>query len=146
MDWIVGVLLLAVGIIIGFFIAKFFADKKLAEETAKIKDSSLQEIIAQHTADHLSETRAIVASLQTKCEDLAHQLDAYESVVNASKEQNGNEKLSYFGEHATAFIRHQQDKQKRKPTQAEFQPRDFSSGSSGLFDGSKNKQFVDKKS
>ncbi len=143
MDWIVGLLLLIVGAIIGFFVAKFLADKKLAEQAQKYSDSTLKEIMAQHAADHLSESRALVEAMQSKCEALALQLDSYESVLNASQTDDQGNHLSFFGEHATAFIRHQQVKQKRKPTTAEFQPRDFSSESSGLFDGSKKGRFID---
>ena len=143
MDWLVGALLLVVGAIIGFFVNKYFADKKLAAQAEKYSDSTLKEIMAQHAADHLSESRQIVDILMSKCEALNAQLDSYESVLNASHEDNDNAKLSFFGEHATTYIRHQQNKQKRKPSTAEFQPRDFSSESSGLFDGSKKERFVD---
>lgn len=142
MDWIVGVLLLVVGIIIGFFVSKFFAEQKLAEQASKLNDTTLKEMLAQHAADHLSQSRDIVASMQARCDDLAVQLDAYENVLNASQ-MDDSDKLSFFGEHATVFIRHQQAKQKRKRETAEFQPKDFSSERTGLFTDAKNKQVVD---
>ncbi|TRY32078.1 ZapG family protein [Aliiglaciecola sp. M165] len=142
MDWIVGVLLLVVGIIIGFFASKFLVEQKLAEQASKLNDTTLKEMLAQHAADHLSQSREIVSSLQSRCDDLAEQLDAYENVLNASQ-MDDSEKLSYFGEHATVFIRHQQAKQKRKRENAEFQPKDFSSERTGLFTDAKNKQVVD---
>lgn len=143
MDWIIGLLLLAVGVIIGFFINKYFADKKLAEQASKLNEGTLKEVMAQNAADHLSQSREIVDALRAKCEDLAEQFDSYENVLNASQIQVDGESLSFFGEHATVFIRHQQDKQKRKKETPEFQPRDFSSGGSGLFSDAKNKQVVD---
>ncbi|MDC0601992.1 YhcB family protein [Aliiglaciecola sp.] len=142
MDWIVGVLLLVVGMILGFFIAKFILEQKLAEQESKSSDNTLKEMLAQHAADHLSQSREIVSSLQTRCEDLSEQLDAYENVLNASQADN-SENLTFFGEHATVFIRHQQAKQKRKRETPEFQPRDFSGESTGLFTDAKTKQLAD---
>lgn len=143
MDWIVGVLLLVVGMVIGFFIAKFMIEQKVAEQASKLNDNTLKEMLAQHAADHLSQSREIVSALQGRCEDLTEQLDAYENVLNASQADN-SENLSFFGEHATVFIRHQQAKQKRKRETPEVQPRDFSGESTGLFTDAKSKQVADK--
>lgn len=143
MDWIIGVLLIVVGAIVGFFIAKYFADKKIAAQEEKLGESTQKEIMVQHAFDHIGESRQIVQSLQAKCQQLTEQLDSYESVLSASQEEAEGSKLSYFGEHATAYIRHQQNTQKREHKTAEFQPKDFSSESSGLFDGSKKEHFVD---
>ncbi|WJG08850.1 DUF1043 family protein [Aliiglaciecola sp. LCG003] len=145
MDWLVGLLLLVVGMIIGFFAAKFLLERKYAEQAEKASDSTLKEMMAQHAADHLSQSREIVATLQSQCEDLNEQLDAYENVLNASQMDDSKDNLTFFGEHATLFIRHQQAKQKRKTETAEFQPKDFSTESSGLFTDAKNKQVVDNK-
>ncbi|GAA0860202.1 ZapG family protein [Aliiglaciecola litoralis] len=142
MDWIVGLLLLLVGMIIGFFISKFISEQKLAEQASKSNDTTVKEMLAQHAADHLSQSREIVSALQTHIEDLSEQLDAYENVLSASQSDN-NDNLTFFGEHATVFIRNQQAKQKRKREPAEFQPKDFSSERTGLFTDAKNKQVVD---
>lgn len=145
MDWIVGLLLLVVGIIIGFFVAKFLIDKKLSEQDSELNDSSLNDIMANNAASHLSQTREIVDALQTKCGDLTEQLDAYENMLMASQtDTDGGEKLSYFGEDAAMYIRNSQSKQKRKRSDTEFQPRDFANESSGLFDGSNNEKVVGK--
>ena len=145
MDWIVGLLLLAVGIIIGFFVAKFLIDKKLAEQESKSNDSTLKDVMANNAANHVSQTREIVDALNAKCSELTEQLDAYENILAASQENTNNgEKLSYFGDDAALYIRNSQSKQKRKHTESEFQPRDFSSESSGLFDGKKHEKVVGK--
>lgn len=145
MDWIVGLLLLVVGTIVGFFVAKFVFDKKLAEQESKSNENSLKDILVNNAAGHLSQTREIVDALQTKCGNLSEQLDAYENMLMASQaNRDGDEKLSYFGEDAAMYIRNSQAKQKRKPSDSEFQPRDFSSESSGLFDGSNNEKVVGK--
>ncbi len=145
MDWIVGLLLLVVGMVIGFFISKFLTDKKMAEQESKLNDNSLKEIMANNAAAHVNQTREIVEALQSKCQDLSQQLDAYENVLQSSQSGGSeDEKLSYFGEDAAMYIRNRQAKQKRKRSDAEFQPRDFSNESSGLFDGSNNDKVVAK--
>jgi hypothetical protein len=142
MDWIVGLLLLVVGMIIGFFISKFISEQKLAVRESTKNDTALKEVLVQNAADHLSQSREIVSALQSRCEELSEQLDAYENVLSASQSEN-DDNLTYFGEHATLFIRHQQAKHKRKREPAEFQPRDFSGERTGLFTDAKNKQTVD---
>ncbi|GAC15817.1 ZapG family protein [Aliiglaciecola lipolytica] len=144
MDWIVGLLLLVVGMIIGFFISKFFVERKFAEQASKQNENTVKEIMAQNATDHISQTRDIVTNLQSRCDDLVAQLDAYENVLIASQTDD-TEKLTYFGEQATVYIRHQQAKQKRKSETPEFQPRDFSGERTGLFTDAKNKQVVDEK-
>jgi len=145
MDWVVGLLLLVVGIVIGFFVAKFLIDKKLEERESKLSENSLKDIMANNAANHVHQTREIVDALQAKFGDLTEQLDAYENMLAVAKTNpDGEEKLSYFGEDAAMYIRNSQSKQKRKRSDAEFQPRDFSSESSGLFDGSNNEKVVGK--
>ena len=142
MDWIVGLLLLVVGMIIGFFISKYISEQKLAEQASKSNDSTVKEMLTQHAADHLSQSRDIVSALQSRCEDLSEQLDSFENALSTSQSDD-DDNLTYFGEHATVFIRHQQAKHKRKREPAEFQPKDFSGERTGLFTDAKNKQVVD---
>lgn len=144
MDWIVGLLLLVVGAVIGFFVAKFISKENHSEQSTQSKEETVKQIMAQQAATHLTQSRLVVNTLQAECDKLREQMDAYESLLTTETQQEGNESLSYFGEHATVYLRNQQAKQKRERSQAEFQPKDFSSGSSGLFDDSKNQQVVDK--
>ncbi|GAA6186078.1 DUF1043 family protein [Aliiglaciecola sp. NS0011-25] len=144
MDWIVGLLLLVVGMILGFFISKFFADRKLADQNSKQNENTVREVMAQNATDHIGQTRDIVTALQNQCESLSEQLDAFESAVERTQADDG-EKLTYFGEQASVYIGHQQSKHKRKSENTEFQPKDFSGERTGLFTDAKNKQVVDEK-
>lgn len=145
MDWIVGLLLLLVGAVIGFFVAKYVLTNNHSNKSQQSSEQTVKQIMAQQAATHLTQSRLVVDTLQHECDKLREQMDAYENLLNAETQTEGNESLSYFGEHATVYLRNQQTRQKRAPSSAEFQPKDFSSGSSGLFDDSKNQQVVDEK-
>ncbi|MCC2617835.1 YhcB family protein [Aestuariibacter halophilus] len=143
MDWVIGILLLLAGAVIGYFLARFQMDKKAADDAEQSGEQTLREIMLQQAGSHLDQTRHMVNAIQQQCEAMQEQMDAYEHVLHIESEQDGKQQLSYFGEHATMYIRSKQKAPKREPSTTDVQPRDFSSGSSGLFDGSKNRQVVD---
>lgn len=145
MDWIIGLLLLIVGGIIGFFVAKFVLENKNAQQASQAKEQTIKEIMAQQASTHLRESRVVVNALQQQCDNLREQLDAYEGLLQEDTQSDGANKLNFFGEHAAVYIRNTQNVQKPKREPSEFQPQDFSSESSGLFDGSKNQQVIDSK-
>ncbi len=143
MDWIIGVLLLIVGGVIGFFIAKQFLENKLSNQNSQTSEQTIKEIMAQQAATHLYQSRQVVENLQQQCDVLRSQLDAYEDLLNSEVQGDDKNQLSYFGDQATAFIRNQQNQQKTQRANADVQPQDFSNESSGLFSGSKNQHLVD---
>jgi uncharacterized membrane-anchored protein YhcB (DUF1043 family) len=134
---------LVAGGVIGFFVARYFFDRGQANSKTKSNEQQVKELMAQQANGHIEQSREIIGSLQTQCENLAHQLNNYQSLLNSSTEEEGTEQLSYFGQDADLIIRNKLANQKRKRVPTESQPRDFSSGSSGLFDGSKNQQVAD---
>lgn len=145
MDWIIGLLLLIAGGVIGFFIAKFVLVDKPSGSAAQSNEQQIKELMAQQASNHVSQSREIIDVLHTQCEQLTQQLDEYQSLLNSAPKDDGSEQLSYFGQDADLIIRNKLSDQKRTRAPSESQPRDFSSGSSGLFDGSKNQQVVDTK-
>lgn len=140
MDWIVGILLLVVGAIMGFFVARYFSESKLKQQNKGHTEQTLKEIMAQHAVEHLNTARFTLQSLRKQCDSLENQLDNYQQLLNNQDEEPGKAQLSYFGEHASMYLRNKNGQEKRESRTSEVQPRDFSSESSGLFSGSKNKQ------
>lgn len=140
MDWIVGILLLVVGAIMGFFVARYLSENKSKQQDNAQSEQTLKEIMAQQASEHLNTARFTLQSLRKQCDSLENQLDNYQQLLNAQNEEPGNSRLSYFGEHASLYLRNKQGKEKREVRTSDVQPRDFSSESSGLFSGSKNKQ------
>lgn len=145
MDWIVGVLLLIAGAVIGFFVAKYVFTQSQSNKSNKENEETVKEVLAQQAASHLNQSRVMVDAMMRECDKLRQQMDEYEDLLRRQTQSDDGEKLNYFGEHATAIIRNQQSAQRRQSDQSDVQPRDFSMGGSGLFDGSDNKQVVDKK-
>jgi uncharacterized membrane-anchored protein YhcB (DUF1043 family) len=55
-------------------------------------------------------------------------------ILTSYENKDDQSKITFFGEHASPYLRIK-NKTKRQKTNTESQPRDFSSSSSGLFDG-----------
>ncbi|AGH47172.1 ZapG family protein [Paraglaciecola psychrophila] len=137
MDLLVGLLLLAVGGIIGFFVAKY-VNKDNQRSTDKAEsEQTIQELMNQQAAEHIKETKQIAENLNAQSAILKQQIDAYEQLLISQKAGPERSSLSYFGEHTTAYLRNKSTKPTREKLNADIQPLDFSSQSSGLFSGTK---------
>lgn len=135
MDWFVGLLLLLVGGIIGFFVAKFFnREKQSASEKAK-NGQTIQELMHQQAAKHIQETKQIADKLVAQSATLKQQIEDYEQLLISQQAGQEGSSLSYFGEHTTAYLRNKSATPTRENPSADIQPLDFSSQSSGLFSG-----------
>lgn len=145
MDWIVGVALLLVGGIIGFFVARFISQRGAASGGSVAEQQSLKEVMFQQAATHLNQSREVISTLEEQCNLLKSQMNAYEELLRQDEASEDGERLSYFGDQATVYIRNQQKLPKQKRQASEYQPKDFPDQSSGLFDGSKNQQVVETK-
>lgn len=134
MDWLVGLLLLLVGGIIGFFVTKFFNKKNASSLDKVASEQTIQELMNQQAVNHVQETRQIADDLIAQSASLKQRVEDYEQLLIS--QQTGPEgSLNYFGEHATAYLRNKSAKPTREKSSAGTQPLDFSSQSSGLFSG-----------
>jgi hypothetical protein len=145
MDWFVGLLLLLIGGLIGFFIARFLSKKKQQALGNTESQQTIQELISQQAIAHVQETKKIAENLITQSATLKKQVEDYETLL--IKQQDGPEgsSLNYFGEHTTAYLRNKNTKPIREKSTADIQPLDFSSQSSGLFSGIKDVSIKDGK-
>ncbi|PKG99918.1 ZapG family protein [Paraglaciecola sp. MB-3u-78] len=137
MDWFVGLLLLLVGGIMGFFVAMFFTKKKLQTSGKAESEQTIQELMSQQAAVHIQETKQIAESLIAQSTTLKQQVEDYEQRLISQQAVPEGSSLSYFGEHTTAYLRNKSTKPVREKSSADIQPLDFSSQSSGLFSGGK---------
>lgn len=139
MDWLIGVLLLVVGIVIGFFVAKYvYTDKSESSQTSQ-KEQTLRDILTQQSQAHIDETRKIAGQFEHYSQALGYKLDAYEKLLNSHKTGMQGTSLSYFGEHASPFLQREDKKISRVKNTADVQPLDFSNEGSGLFSGTEGK-------
>lgn len=135
MDWLVGLLLLVVGGVIGFFVAKFFSKEQPSESDKSESGQTIQELMHQQATMHIQETRQIVENLVIQSTSLQQQVDNYEQLLISQQAGPEGSSLNYFGEHTTAYLRNKSTKPTREKSNADIQPLDFSSQSSGLFSG-----------
>jgi uncharacterized membrane-anchored protein YhcB (DUF1043 family) len=135
MDWLVGLLLLLVGGVIGFFVAKHFSQEKLSESNKAESGQTIQELMHQQAAMHIQETKQIADKLVAQSATLQQQVENYEQLLISQQSGPEGSSLNYFGEHTTAYLRNKSTKPTREKSNADIQPLDFSSQSSGLFSG-----------
>lgn len=140
MDWLVGLLLLLVGGVIGFFVARFFSKEQLSEPNKSENEVTIQELMHQQAAMHIQETKQIAEKLIAQSTSLQQQVDNYEQLLISQQAGPEGNSLNYFGEHTTAYLRNKSAKPTREKSSADIQPLDFSSESSGLFSGQEEVQ------
>ena len=130
MDWLIGVVLVLVGAVIGFFVAKYvYFDKEKTSKDGQ-KEQTLKDVMVQQSLNHVAESRKIAEQLEN--------LDNYESSLSLLNADAQSSNVSFFGEHASAFLQNKEQKVTREKDSADVQPLDFSNQSSGLFSGSEN--------
>jgi uncharacterized membrane-anchored protein YhcB (DUF1043 family) len=137
MDWLVGLLLLIVGGIIGFFVAKYVNKNKQRTTDKSESQQTIQELMSQQAAEHIQETKKIAENIMAQSAVLKQQVDIYEQLLISQQAGPEGSSLSYFGEHTTAYLRNKSSRPTREKLIADIQPLDFSSQSSGLFSGTK---------
>ena len=135
MDWLVGLLLLLVGGVIGFFVAKFVNKEKHSSVNKAASEQTIQELMSQQAATHIQETKRIAELLIVQSTELKNQAESYEQLIINQQTQPEGSSLNYFGEHTAAYLRIKSAKPSREKSSADIKPLDFSSQSSGLFSG-----------
>ena len=65
MEWFIGVLLLLVGIVIGFFVARFInTNDTVDKEIPGDREQTIKELMAQHSNSHILESKKIAQLLE----------------------------------------------------------------------------------
>lgn len=128
---------IVLGAIIGGAGAWFAAQSQTKSRSKHLAqtEAELKELFSQQANQHLSTTKEAVASIQTQLEAIKSQITHYESNLSAKQEENSSD--TFYGEHASVFLRNTQQPraQQRIPDSTEAQPKDFSNQSTGLFAG-----------
>jgi uncharacterized membrane-anchored protein YhcB (DUF1043 family) len=145
MDWLIGLLLLLVGGVIGFFVAIFFNRKKTNSSDKAASEQTIQELMYQQAAVHVQETKQIAENLIAQSASIKQQVEDYEQLLISQQVGAQGNSINYFGEHTTAYLRNKSTKPVREKSSADVQPLDFSSHSSGLFSGNEEATSKDTK-
>jgi len=134
---------LIIGIVIGFIIGgiTFFAIAKTMQSNSDKKvthnEAELKALLAIQANQHLDISRKALADIQSRTADLASQLDEYEQSLTQVANSDDDTKVTFFGEHASVFLRNNNTGSKHDPAlaQPDAQPRDFANTGSGVFVG-----------
>lgn len=132
MDWIIGLLLIIIGAIVGFFAAKYFLTQSKAEVEETKSAVSERQLLTEHALVHVSDSRKFLEEIQRQGSALQAQLDAYEELLIQARHAKDGDSFKFFGDHAMTFLRNQQKEAKSSAHRPDMQPTDYSSGSSGL--------------
>ncbi|GGW81113.1 ZapG family protein [Alteromonas halophila] len=146
MDVIIPLALLVVGLIIGFFVARYIYTKSSSQQAVEIAEKNVKELMAQQADHHIHQTRQSLSAIESQCQTLRQQVEEYEALLgpNADEDTPG---VPFYGEQASSYLRNNlQGKEKAKPAHvADTQPRDFAKEGSGLFVGGNSQPAADKK-
>ncbi|WP_018982726.1 ZapG family protein [Salinimonas chungwhensis] len=138
MEVLIPLALLVVGLIIGFFVARYVYTRDGSDKSVKQAEKNVKEIMGQQAEHHFHQTRQIVDSLENQCQSLRMQLEEYEGLL---KNESDDDSVPFYGEQASAYLRnnlHGREKSKVKTVSGSSQPRDFAGASSGLFVGTES--------
>ncbi|RUO80104.1 DUF1043 domain-containing protein [Idiomarina tyrosinivorans] len=146
MSWIIGILLVLVGAIIGFFCARFWRDESQPanELEEKIQQSQQQLVNYQReVSEHFATASALVEQLADTQQKLQKYLNQSAELLQNSGIQDD---LPFFSEDTLRQLRvantMQQDSRSRNDTDSTATtdaPRDYSEHGSGLFVGKKDR-------
>lgn len=134
MDWIVGVSLLLVGVVIGFLLSRYWFSQSSPQNTDG-KEEAAKKLMMQQTAQHITDSRNLVSDMQYQCDMLQQRISAFEELTQKSDGSTEHDKLEFFGGTTDTYLSHKQSSESRKKTETEYQPRDYANAGSGLFAG-----------
>jgi len=143
MSWIIGVLLVIVGAIIGFFVAKFW----LSSGTNGDLESQVEQSQKQ-LADYQREVAEHFATANALVEQLAETQDKLQNYLNQSAEllqqHDVQDDLPFFSEDTLRQLRvantvNKDYRSGQNDDAAEQAPRDYTEKRSGLFESSRDK-------
>ena len=84
MDWLIGVVLVLVGAVLGFFVAKYvYVDKEKSSKDSQ-KEQTLKDVVIQQSLNHVEESRKIAEQLEKQCQVLTQNLDNYDCLLYTS--------------------------------------------------------------
>lgn len=134
---------LAIGIIIGLVIGGalgavlFKSLSASSEKKLGHNEQELKALLALQARQHLDLSRNALNEIQSKTAELARQLNDYEETLTQATTSNEDTKDTFFGEHASLFLRNnlQSNKHDIALAQPDAQPRDFANSGSGVFVG-----------
>ena len=139
MDIVIPLALLFVGVVIGFFCARFWYTRGTSAVTVKQAENDLKAMLSQQAEHHIFQSKQLIDTVEKQCDALKEQLANYESLL-ATDDANEKPSVPFYGEHASTYLRNtlNKDAKLHQASSTDTQPRDFADAGSGLFVGGPN--------
>lgn len=136
MDWLIGLLLVLAGGVIGFFAARYwFANHSDSAQLTAQVESSKEQLAAyrKDVVEHFETARQLTAQLNETQEKLSNFLNDSQTLLQQEKEWQ--QPLPFFAEDTLRQLRaaNTLDNDSRSDKEEGEAPRDYSYGNSGLF-------------
>ena len=132
MDWMIGVLLLACGALIGFFMAKQLLKKNASETNNETKQESSKQLFIQQSSMHLESAFTVLTNIEKQCDDARLQLEHFQSQLKVFGQDAADQPDHYFGEQAAMYLRNAESGKAKVASTTTTQPKDYSGEASGL--------------
>ncbi|MCH8501263.1 MAG: YhcB family protein [Aliidiomarina sp.] len=139
MDWLLGILLLIAGAIIGFFIARFYLSQTGESAQLKAEVDATREHFTAYRKD-VVEQLTTARQLASEVTDIQHRLNLFlqDSQNLLEQEKDWQQTLPFFSEDTMRSIRQSNILNKERREDSELDdgvemPRDYSEPGSGLF-------------
>jgi len=137
MDFLTLIIGIVIGIVFGFSIAWVWAsaNAKAKGIATTATEAELKALLAEQANEHLRRGSESIERITDELEALKSSMIQYEQSLSTPLQDES--RSSFFGEHAGLFLRNTKPVvgKSSKHEYTEDQPRDFSSGASGLFVG-----------
>jgi uncharacterized membrane-anchored protein YhcB (DUF1043 family) len=141
---------IVIGLIIGGIIGFIIVKNRQSNSDSKVNhnEAELKALLAIQARQHLDISRQALTDIQNKTAALATHLNDYEESLTQATMSASDSKESFFGEHASVFLRNslKANKNDLALAQPDTQPRDFANSGSGVFGGVKAKALQENKS
>ncbi|MFS1701737.1 DUF1043 family protein [Aestuariibacter sp. GS-14] len=145
MEVVISLAMLVIGLIVGFFVARYIFTQEGAVKANAAAEKALKELLAQQAQHHLFQVKQSIEGLEKQCSDLKQCVADYETLLETD-DSDAVPAVPFYGEHTTAYLRNNLKGSDRvkQTANSDTQPRDFAGQSSGLFVGASTPSAADK--
>lgn len=145
MEVVIPIVMLVIGAIVGFFVARYRYTKEGAVKANVAAEQAIKDVMAQQSQHHVFQVRQSVENIEKQCANLQQTLQEYEELLD-NKDSDTLPAVPFFGEQTSAYLRNnlQGAEKSKQPSSSDTQPRDFANKSSGLFAGNSEAAVDDK--
>jgi len=144
---IIGIIIgLVIGGILGLIV--FRTMQSNSQQKVNHTEDERKALLAIQARQHLDISRQALTDIQNRTAELASHLNEYEDSLTQATTSAGEVKETFFGEHASVFLRNSLEAHKKDLAlaQPDTQPRDFANSGSGVFVGADAKTVKKNKS